>query len=417
MPKINEQMNRIGLLFSILLIFTQCSAPQELKVGAERMQEYLPMLEGKRVALVVNQTSMVGNTHLVDTLLSRGIKVVKVMSPEHGFRGEAPDGEHIEDSKDSKTGLPIISIYGKTKKPSAEMLENVDVFIFDIQDVGVRFYTFISTMHYIMEAGAENDIKVIVLDRPNPNGMYVDGPVKDETISSFVAMHPIPIVHGLTVGELANMINNEGWLANGIKSDLTVIPVSGWDHKQSYSLPVRPSPNLPTDNSIMLYPSLGLFEGTVVSIGRGTDFPFEMMGHPYYSKGTFTFTPMPNAGSKYPPLEGKESQGYFFGNEKAKPELTLRYLLDYHEDLKNDTLSFGPYIRLLSGSENFKNQVELKNDTAFFRSYIRLLSGSEKFQEQVESGMTEAEIKATWQPRLNEYKALRKKYLLYPDFE
>jgi uncharacterized protein YbbC (DUF1343 family) len=384
-------MNRIGLIFSIFLIFSQCSSPQELKVGADRMEEYLPLLEGKRVALVVNQTSRIGETHLVDTLMARGINIVKAMSPEHGFRGEAPDGEHIPDGKDSRTGVPIISLYGKTKKPSAEQLADVDILLFDIQDVGVRFYTFISTMHLIMEAGAENDIKVIVLDRPNPNGMYVDGPVRDESISSMVAMHPIPLVHGLTVGELANMINREGWLANKMLSDLTVIPMQGWDHNQTYSLPVRPSPNLPNNNSIALYPSLGLFEGTVVSIGRGTDHPFEMLGHPKYSKGTYTFTPMPNAGSKYPPLEGKESHGYFFGNEKAKHELTLKYLLDYHEDLKDDT--------------------------TFFRSYIRLLSGSDDFQEQVESGMSEAEIKATWQPRLNEYKAMRKKYLLYPDFD
>lgn len=384
-------MNRIGLIFSIFIIFSQCSSPQELKVGAARMDEYLPLLEGKRVALVVNQTSRIDETHLVDTLIARGVNIVKVMAPEHGFRGEAADGEHIDDSKDSKTGLPIISIYGKTKKPSPELLADVDVLIFDIQDVGIRFYTFISTMHYIMEAGAENNKKVIVLDRPNPNGMYVDGPVKGDSISSFVAMHPIPIVHGLSVGELAKMINNEGWLANSIQCDLTIIPVTGWDHSMPYSLPVSPSPNLPTDNSITLYPSLGLFEGTVVSIGRGTDHPFEMMGHPDYSKGTYTFTPQPNAGSKYPPLEGKESHGYFFGNEKAKPELTLRYLLDYHEDLKDDT--------------------------TFFRPYIRLLSGSENFQEQIESGMSESEIKATWQPRLNEYKAMRKKYLLYPDFE
>ncbi len=384
-------MSRIGLLLSILLVFSQCSQTQELQVGAERFETYLPMLEGKRVAMVVNQTSIVGQTHLVDTLLSRGVNIVKVMAPEHGFRGEAPDGQHIEDARDEKTGIPIVSIYGKTRKPSPELLEDVDVLLFDIQDVGVRFYTFISTMHYIMESGAENNIPVIVLDRPNPNGMYVDGPVKDATINSFVAMHQIPIVHGLTVGELAKMINAEGWLANGVTSDLTVIPLQGWDHKQTYSLPVSPSPNLPTDNAITLYPSLGFFEGSVVSVGRGTDHPFEMIGHPDYSKGTYSFTPQPNGGSKYPPLEGLLSHGKFFGDEVAKHELTLKYLLEYHEDLKDDT--------------------------TFFRSYIRLLSGDENFQEQVESGMSEAEIKATWQPKLNTYKDMRKKYLLYPDFD
>ncbi len=384
-------MIRTLFILSILLIFSCCSTNRKLKVGAERLEEYLKLLDGKRVAMVVNQTSMIGDVHLVDTLLSLGINIVKVMAPEHGFRGEAPDGQHIDDSKDPKTGLPIISIYGKTRKPTPEMIEDVDIMVFDIQDVGVRFYTFISTMHYIMEAGAENGKQVIILDRPNPNGMYVDGPVKDPDITSFVGMHPIPIVHGLTVGELAHMINREGWLANGVKSDLTVITMDGWDHSQEYSLPVRPSPNLSTDNAIALYPSLGLFEGTVVSVGRGTDHPFEMIGHPDYSKGDYTFTPQPNAGSKYPPLEGLECKGQFFGNAPAKHELTLAYLLEYHNDLKDDT--------------------------TFFRSYIRLLSGTENLQKQVESGMTEQEIRETWEPRLSEYKALRKKYLLYPDFE
>ncbi|GAB5526830.1 MAG: DUF1343 domain-containing protein [Roseivirga sp.] len=355
------------------------------------MDEYLPLLSGKRVALVVNQTSMIGQTHLVDTLHNRGVQITKVMAPEHGFRGEAPDGETIDNSKDSKTGIPIISIYGKTKKPTPEMLGDVDILIFDIQDVGVRFYTFISTMHYVMEAAAENNKQVIILDRPNPNGMYVDGPVKDDDIQAFVAKHPIPIVHGLTVGELAQMINGEGWLDGGVKCDLTVIKMNGWDHNSTYSLPIKPSPNLPTDNSITLYPSLGLFEGSVVSVGRGTDFPFEVIGHPDYSKGNFSFTPAPNQGSKYPPMEGEECKGQYFGDTEAKHELTLKYLLDYHADLKDDT--------------------------TFFRSYINLLSGTKDFKTQVEEGWTEAEIKATWQPGLNKYKAMRKKYLLYPDFD
>ena len=384
-------MIRIGLFLSIFLIFSQCSTPQALQVGAERMDVYLPLLQNKRVALVVNQTSVVQSTHLVDTLLSKNVDIVKVLAPEHGFRGEAADGEHIDDGKDNKTGLPIISIYGKTKKPSPEMLSDVDVIIFDIQDVGVRFYTFISTMHYVMEAAAENGKEVVVLDRPNPNGMYVDGPVKEDSISSFVGMHPIPIVHGLTVGELANAINAEGWLANKIKAQLHVIPMLGWDHKDTYSLPIRPSPNLPNDNSITLYPSLGLFEGTVVSVGRGTDHPFEMIGHPDYAKGNYSFTPQPNEGSKYPPLQGKECVGLFFGNSVHNHQFTLKYLLDFYKDLEQQSDFFKPYIRLLSGTSNL--------------------------QEQIESGMTEEEIKASWQPRLNEYKALRKQYLLYPDFE
>ncbi len=382
-------MIRLLPLISFLAFFS-CSQAQSLKVGAERMDEYLPLIEGKRVALIVNQTSTVGNTHLVDTLLSRGIDIQKVMAPEHGFRGEAPDGEKINDSRDQKTGVPIVSIYGSSKKPSPEMLEDVDVLIFDIQDVGVRFYTFISTMHYIMEAGAENGKKVIILDRPNPNGMYVDGPVKEDSVSSFVGMHPIPIVHGLTVGELAQMINNEGWLKNGVKADLEVISVSGWTHKNTYPLPIKPSPNLPNDNAIVLYPSLGLFEGTAVSVGRGTDHPFEVIGHPDFKNGAYSFTPMPNAGSKYPPLEGELCKGQSFVDTEVKHELTLKYLIEYYRELE---------------------------DIEFFKDYLTLLTGTEDLRKQIEAGMTEEQIKATWQPKLNKYKALRKQYLLYPDFE
>lgn len=394
-------------LFLSLLIFSclACTEAQELQLGAERMEAYLPLLEGKRVALVVNQTSTIGSTHLVDTLISIGVNVVKVMAPEHGFRGEAPDGEKVNDSKDTKTGIQIVSIYGSTKKPSPEMLTDVDVLIFDIQDVGVRFYTFISTMHYVMEAAAENNKQVIVLDRPNPNGMYIDGPVKADDVNSFVAMHPIPIVHGLTVGELAMMINGENWLkpervssknnpkvsGRNPKCDLTVIAMKGWDHSQTYSLPIKPSPNLPNDNAIALYPSLGLFEGTVVSVGRGTNHPFEVIGHPDYTLGSYSFTPQPNEGSKYPPLEGQECFGQSFLGTEAPRELTLKYLLAYHQ--------------------------ELKDDTTFFSDYIDLLSGTKDFRQQVEAGMTELEIRATWQPKLDAYKAMRKQYLMYKDFE
>lgn len=386
----------IRILFTTLILFPllSCQSQEQsasLKLGAERTEEYLKLLEGKRVALVVNQTSTIGKTHLVDSLYNLGVNITKVMAPEHGFRGEAPDGEKIDDSRDSRTGIPIVSIYGRTKKPSPEMLEDVDVLVFDIQDVGIRFYTFISTMHYVMEAAAENNKQVVILDRPNPNGMYVDGPVKDDDVNGFVAMHPIPIVHGLTVGELAQMINGEGWLKDNNKSEVTVIPMLGWDHNSRYSLPIKPSPNLPNDNAIILYPTLGLFEGSVVSVGRGTDFPFEAIGHPDYSKGDFSFTPAPNQGSKYPPMEGKLCKGKYFGDEVAEPGLTLKYLLDYHEDLKDDT--------------------------TFFRSYIDLLSGTKEFRKQVEAGKSEAEIKASWQPKLKQYKAMRRKYLLYKDFE
>ena len=355
------------------------------------MDKYLSQLDGKRVGLVVNQTSTIRNTHLVDTLLSRGVDVVKVMAPEHGFRGEAPDGATIDNSKDPKTGVPIISIYGSTKKPTPEMLEDVDVLIFDIQDVGVRFYTFISTMHYVMEAAAENDKEVIVLDRPNPNGMYVDGPVKDEEVTSFVGMHPIPIVHGLTVGELAEMINQEGWLADGNICDLTVIPMTGWNHSMEYSLPIKPSPNLPNDNAIALYPSLGLFEGTVVSVGRGTNHPFEQIGHPLYTGGGATFTPLPNEGSKYPPLEDELCIGYAFYNGNSPREFSLKWLIDFYKNLSPKT--------------------------EFFKDYLTLLAGTVDLRLQIEEGRTEAEIRASWQPKLQEYKVLRKQYLLYEDFE
>ncbi len=387
-------MIRNGLCLLIFFILVSCNAQKtetELQVGAARMSEYLPLLEGKRVALVVNQTSEINGTHLVDTLVSRGVDIIKVMAPEHGFRGEAPDGETIDDSRDAKTGIPIISIYGKSKKPSPEMLEDVDVLIFDIQDVGIRFYTFISTMHYVMEAASENNKEVIILDRPNPNGMYIDGPVRDDHISAFVAMHPIPIVHGLTVGELAQMINGEGWLENGVKADLTVISMAGWDHTSEYALPIKPSPNLPNDNSIALYPTLGLFEGTVVSVGRGTDHPFEQIGHPLYSKGAVMFTPEPNAGSKYPPLEGELCKGYAFYDAESPKGLTLKWILDFYQDLSPKT--------------------------EFFKDYLTLLAGTEELRKQIELGLTEEQIKATWQPKLNQYKTMRKQYLLYPDFE
>jgi uncharacterized protein YbbC (DUF1343 family) len=387
-------MIRNGLSLLIFLFFTACNAqqePDEFQIGAARMNQYLPLLEGKNVAMVVNQTSEVNGAHLVDTLLSRGVNIVKVMAPEHGFRGEAPDGEKIDDSRDEKTGIPIVSIYGKTKKPSPEMLEGVDVIIFDIQDVGVRFYTFISTMHYVMEAAAENQKQVIVLDRPNPNGMYIDGPIKDESVTSFVGMHPIPIVHGLTVGELAQMINGEQWLSGEVKSELTVIPMTGWDHTMTYSLPIKPSPNLPNDNAIALYPSLALFEGTVVSVGRGTDYPFEQIGHPLYSRGAVMFTPTPNEGSKYPPLEGEKCKGYAFYGADSPRGFTLKWLIDFYNDLSTQT--------------------------EFFKDYLTLLAGTEELRKQIELGLTEEQIRATWQPSLNAYKVMRKQYLLYPDFE
>ncbi|MEM8567685.1 MAG: DUF1343 domain-containing protein, partial [Bacteroidota bacterium] len=331
-----------------ILCLSSCGQSQEsdntiITVGAQRFDLYLPFLKGQRVAIVANHSALVNKTHLVDTLVAKKINVVKVMAPEHGFRGDKSDGAEISDGKDAITGLPIISIYGKTKKPTEKMLENVDVVVFDIQDVGVRFFTFISTMHYAMEACAENKIEFIVLDRPNPNGMIVDGPILDLKFKSFIGMHPIPTLHGLTVGELAKMINDEGWLENDVKCNLRVIPVKNYDHSLSYELPVKPSPNLPNQKSIVLYPSLALFEGTQVSVGRGTHEPFLQYGHPSFNFD-YSFTPVSIPGmSKYPPLEGEECFGKYLGDADVEPGFDLSYLLSAYSEFEGKDDFFKPY--------------------------------------------------------------------------
>ncbi|MCX6295522.1 MAG: DUF1343 domain-containing protein, partial [Bacteroidetes bacterium] len=276
----------------------------DLKVGADRTTEYLPLLKGKTVAVVANQSSLIKNTHLVDSLISIGVNVKKVFCPEHGFRGLVDAGENVANVKDPKTGLSIISLYGKNKKPSTADLKDVDIVIFDIQDVGVRFYTYLSTLHYVMEACAENNKQLIVLDRPNPNGYYIDGPVLEDAYKSFLGLHPVPIVYGMTIGEYAQMINGEGWLKAGVKCKLKVIPIVGYTHKDLFELAVRPSPNLPNMSSVYLYPSLGLFEGTIVSVGRGTDLPFQVIGHPTLTKTNYTFTPQPKPGAMEPKYNG-----------------------------------------------------------------------------------------------------------------
>jgi len=360
--------------------------------GAMQIENYLPKLKNKKVALVVNHTSLVNDTHLADTLLARKVTIVKIFAPEHGFRGMADAGEHVKNETDLKTGLPIVSLYGKNKKPSAEQLANIDLIVFDIQDVGARFYTYISTMHYIMEAAAENNVKVMILDRPNPNGYYIDGPVLDEKFKSFVGMHPIPIVHGLTVGELAMMINGEKWLNNGVQANLEIVKVHNYSHKDLYHLPVKPSPNLPNDLSISLYPSLCLFEGTNISIARGTIFPFQAIGYPDKKFGTFTFTPKSIDGmAKNPPLENQLCYGIDFRNQPDMHGLSLEYLIKYY-NLATD-----------------------KN--VYFNNFFNKLAGNDILIEQIKAGKTEAEIRKSWQPELNEYKVKRKKYLLYPDFE
>ena len=282
---------KIKHLFLCLLVFFQCSCAQEtLRLGADQIDKYFPLLDNKSIGVVGNQSSLIGSTHLVDSLLSTKQQVVKVFSPEHGFRGTADAGAHIESGVDEKTGLPIVSLYGNNKKPTANQLQGIDILLFDIQDVGARFYTYISTLHYVMEAAAENSIPLVVLDRPNPNGHYVDGPILDSAYRSFVGMHPIPIVHGMTIGEYAQMINGQQWLKNGVQCQLTVITMQGYSRTMPYDLPIKPSPNLPNAQAVNLYPSLCLFEGTNVSVGRGTDLPFQHYGAPYL-KNDYFFIP------------------------------------------------------------------------------------------------------------------------------
>ena len=368
---------------------TENPAKPTVRVGADQLDALLPKLKNKRVALVVNHTSLVGNSHLTDTLMASGVTIKKVFAPEHGFRGAAADGEKVNDAVDSKTGLPIVSLYGKNRKPTAEQLADVDIVIFDIQDVGTRFYTYISTMHYVMEACAEHGKKMIVLDRPNPNGNYVDGPMRVESLKSFVGMHPIPIVHGLTVGELAQMINGEGWLENGLKCDIEIIPVKNWTHHDPYSLPVKPSPNIPNDQAVKLYPSLCLFEGTVVSVGRGTQTPFLIIGNPEFKDMPFSFTPKPIPGmSNEPPQEGKTCYGLDLSNVSIEPGINLKYLLDFYNKYSD-------------------------KDKFFIGSFDRL-AGTPVLKEQIKKGMTEEQIKATWKKDLDAYREMRKKYLIYP---
>jgi uncharacterized protein YbbC (DUF1343 family) len=369
------------------------AAPASIVVGAERLPDYLPKLKNQRVGLVVNQTSLVGKAHLVDTLRTRGVNVTAIFAPEHGFRGEAADGATIKDGRDARSGVAVRSLYGKSKKPTSEMLADVDVLVFDIQDVGARFYTFISTLHYVMEAAAEQGKSVLVLDRPNPHGTEVDGPIMEPAHKSFVGLDPLPIVHGLTVGELANMINKEKWLAGGRQCRLAVVPLAkGYTHATPYALPVRPSPNLPTARAVALYPSVCLLEGTNVSVGRGTELPFEVIGAPTQpATRPYSFTPQPNAGSPTPPLNGQRCYGLNL-HQPAPDEpqgFTLKYLLDFYQ--------------------------QSSDKANFFSKYFEQLTGTASLRQQVIADKTEAEIRASWEPGLGKFKELRKKYLLYPE--
>ena len=365
-----------------------------LLLGANNLDTIQSLVKGKRVALLVNHTATVGRTHVADTLKSRGINLVKIFGPEHGFRGNAADGELIDNGKDSRTGLPVISLYGKNKKPTPEQLADVDVVIFDIQDVGTRFYTYISTLHYLMEACAENKKSVIVLDRPNPHGGYIDGPILQPEFRSFVGMHPIPVVHGLTVGELAQMINGEGWLANGVKCPLTIVKMKNWKHSDRYDLPISPSPNLPNNQAIQLYPSLCFFEGTVISVGRGTPTPFQVIGNPQLSSYSFSFTPVTIKGVANQPLhEHKLCYGLDLRTATTQKKIDLSYLLAMYKAYPDkDNFFWNP----------------------FDKNYIDKLAGTAVFKQQVRDGLTEDQIRATWQKGLQAFDAKRKPYLLYP---
>jgi uncharacterized protein YbbC (DUF1343 family) len=362
--------------------------------GADQVKSYVTLLRGKKVAVVANQTSMVGNTHLVDTLLKLKINITCVFTPEHGFRGEAAAGEKVSSSIDPSTKIPIISLYGEHLVPTKKDLKDVDVVLYDIQDVGARFYTYISTMQNVMDACADNEKFMIVLDRPNPNGFYVDGPILDSKQKSFVGMSPIPIVYGLTVGELANMINIQGWNRHA-PCRLRVIKMKNYSHKQLYNLPVKPSPNLPDMQSVYLYPSLCLFEGTPISVGRGTDKPFHVAGYPKFKEGTTTFTPQSNAAAPNPPYRDTLCAGWDLSHTvedttKLPTQLNLSWLIKMYESYPDKTKFFSPFFDKLAGTS--------------------------KLREQIVKGMTEDQIRATWQEDLKEYMLLRKKYLLYDDF-
>lgn len=359
-----------------------------LKTGAENYTAYLPLLENKKIGIITNPTGIVENKkHLVDFLLDNKVDLQKIYAPEHGFRGTADAGEVIIDGKDIKTNLPIISLYGNNKKPKPEQLADIDIVIFDIQDVGARFYTYISTLHYVMEACAENNIELLVLDRPNPNGSIVDGPVLEIEHKSFVGMHPIPVLHGMTIGEYAKMINGEKWLANGLTCNLTVIPCANYKRDMPYSLPVKPSPNLPNDQSINLYASLCFFEGTNVSVGRGTEKQFQIYGSPFLLKTDFSFTPIPNFGSKEPMHKDILCYGEDLSKIKKVNRLELKWLIKAYENTSDKTV--------------------------FFNDFFTKLAGTKKLQEQIIEGVSDKEIRKSWEANLNTFKEMRKSYLIY----
>lgn len=403
-----------GLKVEKINVKKEKSESLKIKTAAERTNLYLKLLKGKNIAVVANQTSVISKkfnsesygvdipsrqvvngvefskikfVHLVDSLLSLNINVKKVFAPEHGFRGKADAAEIVKDGFDTKTGLKIVSLYGKSKKPSAHELKGIDVVVFDIQDVGVRFYTYISSLHYVMEACAEASMKVIVLDRPNPNGHYVDGPVLEMEHTSFLGKHPVPVVYGMTIGEYAKMINGEKWLKNGVQCNLKVIPLVNYTHNSEYSLVTRPSPNLPNDKSINLYPSLGFFEGTTINAGRGTEFQFQRYGASFFPKNNFSYTPKPNFGSKYPKEKGKICYGVDLSSTKKLSALNLEWLIDAYK--------------------------KTPKTEKFFGNTFTIHAGTKRLQQQLEQGLSAKKIRESWKKDLKKFKKVRKRYLIY----
>jgi uncharacterized protein YbbC (DUF1343 family) len=381
------------IFFFLIFLLPAILLQAQIRTGAERTDLYYPLLKDKQIGIIVNQASVAGDSNIVDILVNKGFHIARIFSPEHGFRMSGEAGQIIGNSIDPATGIPVVSLYGDKKKPTAEDLGSLDLLIFDIQDVGVRFYTYISTLSYVMEACAENKLPLIVFDRPNPNGFFIDGPVLEKQYASFVGMHPVPIVYGMTIGEYAQMVNGEGWLKNGLKCDLRVIPLENYTHLTRCMLPVRPSPNLPNPESVALYPSLCLFEGTSISIGRGTTFPFQVYGHPDLGYGTFSFTPESLPGiSLHPPLEGRKCRGedlrnYFPENPRETGKITLRWLK--------------------------KACKGWKSNSVFFTDYFNKLAGNATLQKQIIRGKSEKEIRESWKPGIEKFKKIRGKYLIY----
>ena len=378
------------LIVYLLALALGCGQPAqkvllEIIPGAHDLDSYLSLLKDKSVGLCVNHSSTIGKRHLTDSLNRLGVRIKRVFTPEHGFSGTTSDGVMIT-YEDQKAGFELISLYGKNKKPTPDQLKGIDIMVFDMQDVGTRFYTYISTLHYVMEACAEQEVPLILLDRPNPNGSYVDGPVLDTVFRSFVGMHPIPVVHGLTVGELAQMINGEGWLTGGLQCDLSVVPVQNWEHAMPYSLPIKPSPNLPNDLSIALYPSLCLFEGTILSVGRGTDYAFQQVGHPLYPDTAYSFTPVSREGAKWPPFENETCYGVNWIGEPPSYRFSLAPLMESYQKMKEET---------------------------FFNDYFRRLAGTDLLQKQIEQGMSEAAIREPWEADLEAYRKKSLDELIY----